>query len=65
LQILQASGAPNEGLCGVPKVVAQEGDSIQRRMNELELRRMNELEFVSSMNTSFQAIERLSIYNKQ
>jgi hypothetical protein len=36
LQILQASGAPHEGLCEVPQVVAQDGDSIQRRMNELD-----------------------------
>jgi hypothetical protein len=34
LQILQASGASNEGLCGVPQVVAQEEDSIHRRMNK-------------------------------
>jgi hypothetical protein len=34
LQILQVSGTPNEGLRRVPKVVAQEGDSIQRRMNK-------------------------------
>jgi hypothetical protein len=36
LQILQASGTPNEVLCGVPQVVTQEEDSIQRRINELE-----------------------------
>jgi hypothetical protein len=34
LQILQASGTPNEELCGVPQVVAREGDSIRRRMNK-------------------------------
>jgi hypothetical protein len=36
LQFLQASGTPNEVLCGVPQVVTQEEDSIQRRINELE-----------------------------
>jgi hypothetical protein len=34
LQILQASGTLNEGLCGVPQVVAREGDSIHKRMNK-------------------------------
>jgi hypothetical protein len=45
LQILQASGTPNEGLCEVPQVVAQDGYFIQRRMNELE--------FVNIMSAKF------------
>jgi hypothetical protein len=49
LQILQASRAPNEGLCEIPEVVAQEGESIHRMMDELE--------FVNNMSTSFKSLK--------
>jgi hypothetical protein len=49
LQILQASGAPHEGLREVSQVVAQEKDSIQRRMNGLE--------FVNNMSTNFKPLK--------
>jgi hypothetical protein len=45
LQILQESEPTHEGFCGVPQVVAQERDSIQKMMNKLE--------FVNIMSAKF------------